>query len=217
MMSSDTARAGIAKRAKYPQKPPIIRYRDVRPILCAYLSDLARNVNPLAAGETMFAQRADDASEGPLRRDDALHSIDVIRAVQRMSNQLGAFDFRLAPAKQHGLLLGGVEVSVRADLLVYGAARGQQQIGAALLRMTQDDTESETAKDRRREMGIYVATLARLHMDQNIQSNRMVANRLCMSIDIQHGEVFQAPSTVVRRTNDLENACRFIAAIWPSL
>jgi hypothetical protein len=63
-------------------------------------------------------------------------------------------------------------------------------------------------------MGLYVATLARIHMDKNIPSNRTISNRLCMSIDIQHGEVFQAPEANTRRMNDLENACRFIAAMW---
>jgi hypothetical protein len=35
-----------------------------------------------------------------------------------------------------------------------------------------------------------------------------------MSIDVQHGEVFTAPDSNTRRMNDLENACRFIAALW---
>jgi hypothetical protein len=68
-------------------------------------------------------------------------------------------------------------------------------------------------------MGLYVATLARLHVDQHIaaSTNRAVANRLCMSIDVQHGEVFQAPDSNTRRMNDVENACRFIAALWPTV
>jgi hypothetical protein len=35
-----------------------------------------------------------------------------------------------------------------------------------------------------------------------------------MSSDVQHGEVFQAPDANARRIADLENACRFIAAMW---
>jgi hypothetical protein len=64
---------------------------------------------------------------------------------------------------------------------------------------------------------IYVATVARLHMNLNLPTNRVVTNRLCMSIDIQHGECFHAPDSNMRRMNDLENACRFIAAMWPQL
>lgn len=66
-------------------------------------------------------------------------------------------------------------------------------------------------------MGFYVATLARLHLDANIESNREPVNRLCLSIDIQHGEAFACPNSNTRRRNDLENACRFIAAVWSGL
>jgi len=217
MVSSDTARIGIIRRAKNPQLPPIIRYRDVRGPICAFLADMRRDVNPLVSAEEMFRQRMADSSESTLRQDDARNSIEVLHAVQRMRNQLAPFEFLAAPAQQNRLQIGGVEVSVRADLLVHGTSRGADQIGAAVLRMTQDDADTDSAKTKRRDMGLYVATLARLHIDQNIATDREVANRLCMSIDVQHGEHFQAPDANTRRMNDLENACRFIAALWPTV
>ena len=217
MVSSDTARMGIARRARYPQKPPIIRYRDVRSPICEFLADQNRRVNRLVEAEEMFQQRIDDPATRDLSRDDARHSIEVLHALQGMANQLAGFDFHAAPRDQDKLIVAGVEVSVRADLLVHGSARGDDQIGAAILRMTMDGTDSEAARQRRRDMGLYVATMARMHVDQNIASNRSPANRLCLSIDIQHGEVFVAPNANTRRTNDIENACRVIAALWPTL
>lgn len=165
----------------------------------------------------MFEQRAGDPAVSTLRQDDARNSIQVLHAIQGMANQLGGFDFHAAPQRQGPLLLGGVEVSVHADLLVHGTSRDQEQIGAAVLRMTQSDTESEAAIAKRENMGFYVATLARLHLEQNIQSNRTPANRLCLSIDVQHGEAFTCPNSNARRRNDLENACRFIAAMWSGI
>src|SRR5438270_686811 len=129
MISSDTARLGIVKRAKYPQKPPIIRYRDVRVPICQYLSDRRRNVNPLVQAETMLQQRAKDSSVSALRQDDARQSIQVLHAIQGMANQLGPLDFHPAPQTQQPLMFGDVDVSVRADLLVYGSVRGRDQIG----------------------------------------------------------------------------------------
>ena len=163
----------------------------------------------------MFTQRADDASVSALRQDDARHSIEVLHALQAMANQLGAFDFHSAPQGQAPLLLADVEVSVRADLLVHGAVRSREQIGVAILRMTQDDADTDAARSRRQDMGFYVATLGRLHLEANIESNREPANRLCLSIDVQHREAFACPA-ITRRRTDLENACRFIAAMWPS-
>lgn len=217
MVSSETAKVGIVRRAKYPQPPIVIRYKDVRGPVCSYLVDPVRNRRPLVAAEEMFQQRIDDPAVSSLVKDDAEHSIDVLHSIQALSNQLGSFDFREAPRDQQKLLLAGVEVSVRADLLVFGATKAEEQIGAAVLRLTMDDADTEAARERRRQMGIYVATLARLHVDQNIQSNRTPANRLCLSIDVQHGEVFPAPNANSRRVSDLENACRMIAALWPTL
>jgi len=217
MVSSDTARMGIIRRAKNPQIPPIIRYRDVRTPICTYLSDPTHRVNPLVEAEGMLQQRIDDPATGGLQLDDAEHSIEVLHAIQRMRNQLAGYDFQAAPPTQGRLQIAGVEVSVRADCLVHGQTRSQEQIGAAVLRMTMDDADTDAAREKRRNMGLYVATLARLHVDQNIQTNRIPANRLCLSIDVQHGEVFPAPAANTRRVNDIENVCRVIAALWPTI
>jgi hypothetical protein len=174
-------------------------------------------VNPLVTAEAMFVQRSQDPSESVLRQDDARHSIEVLHAIQAMANQLAGFDFHAAPQSQPTLNLIGVEISVRADLLVHGVARNQEQIGAAILRMTQDDADTDAARSRRENMGFYVATLARLHVEENIESNREPANRLCLSIDVQHGEAFACPNASTRRRNDMENACRFIAAMWATI
>lgn len=214
MVSSETARLGIVRRAKSPQTPPLIRYKDARPPIVAYLTDANRRVNPLTSAEEMFRQRADDRSQGPLRQDDALKSIEVLRSVHGMANRLAEYDFHAAPEKQPKLIMEGVEVSIRADMLVYGSTRGREQIGAALLRMTQDDAETEEAKEKRRNMGLYVATMIRRHVDDNFALNREATNCLCLSIDIQHGEVFVAPNANARRVSDLESACLMIAAIW---
>jgi hypothetical protein len=217
MMSSDTARMGIIRRAKNPQTPPIIRYRDVRGPVCSYLADANRRLSPLTSAEAMFTQRADDPSVSVLRQDDARNSIEVLHSIQGMANRLAPFDFHLAPTIQPKLILADIEISVRADLLVHGSARGQDQIGAAVLRLTQDDADTDLARTRRRDVGLYVATMARMHVERNIESSRQAANRLCMAIDIQHGDLFQAPDSNSRRMTDLENACRFIAAMWPTV
>src|SRR5438034_7735259 len=85
MVSSDTARVGIVRRARYPQLPPIIRYRDARLPICQYLTDRRRAVNPLVDAEKMLRQRADDPSMSALRQDDARHSIEVLHAIQGMA------------------------------------------------------------------------------------------------------------------------------------
>lgn len=217
MLSSETAKIGIIKRAKYPLPAPIIRYRDVRPVVCAYLADQMRRVNRLSDAEDMFRQRAADMSQSALVRDDARASIEVIGAIQRLTNKLAGFEFSIAQQDQGKLNIAGVEISVRADVLAKTVVRGKDIYGAAVLRLTQDGADTETAITKRRDVGLYVATIARMHADQNLIFVGDVGNRACMSIDVQHGEFFQAPDATTRRMQDIENACRFIAAIWETV
>jgi hypothetical protein len=217
MVSSETARIGIIKRSKYPTKPPIIRYRDVRIVVTSYLADPKRNVQPIVSAENMFSQRADDPSGSSLRQDDARQSIEVLHGIQGMKNQLGGMSFSAAPQRQGRLMISGVSVSSRIDLYVHGATRGVEQVGGASLRMTQDDAETESAKVKRKEAGLYVATVVRLHVEQNLKPKLPIANKLCMSIDIRHGEAFTAPPSNARRISDIESACSFITAIWPGI
>lgn len=205
------------KSAKYPQKAPIIRYSDARRAIVEYLTDMSRSISPLVAAEQMFLQRSKDPAEGSLRQDDATKSIEVIRAIKDMSNQLSGFNFEAAPKKQKKLLLEGVQISVYADFIAKGKDKGVEQIGASMLRMTQDDSSTEAAKQKRKNMGLYVATLLRLHVDQNLSADDTPASRLCMSIDVQHGEAFSAPKAMTQRTKDITGACQMISALWPTL
>ena len=214
MVSTDTARMGIIRRAHDPRTHTVTRYRDVRDPIRSYLSDLSRNVKPLLDAEKMLHQRATDPSESAMRQEDARLSIEVVNAIQGMGNRLGQYTFVPAPQRQNKLTISGVEVSVRADLLVHGQTRGIEQIGAAILRVTKDDATTASAKEKRKQMGLYVATLVKLHVDKNIASNRKTSNKLCMSIDVQHREVFSAPAQVTRRISDIENACKVIASFW---
>lgn len=217
MVSKDAARLGILRRAKFPSKPPIIRYRDVRATVTAFLSDFRRDVQRLTQAEDLFSQRASDNSLSSLRQDDARQSIEVLHAVQAMANVLNPYRFSAAPREQPSLVIAGVEVSVRLDLLAHGSTRGMDTVGGVILRLTQADTETNVAKDKRREMGLVAASLARMHMERNNLTEGQVANRLCMAIDIRQGEVFSAPASSARRMADIEIACQFISAAWPSI
>jgi len=208
MVASETAKQSIIRRNYDPQAFVVTRYQDARSAIKAHLSDLTRSQNPLNEAVRMFEQRAIDPAESDTRQDDARQSIEVLNALRGMGNQLGRFQFHDTAHSQPKLVLAGVEISVRADLWVYGEHRGQEQIGGAIFRMTQDDG------GRRDDMGRYVATMLRMTLDQNNPTNRAPANRLCMAVDVRHGEVFAAPNSNARRMNDLESACRVIHALW---
>lgn len=217
MVSPDTTRMSIIRRAKNPEPYVVTRYRDARNAVCAYLTEAdpkkARGI--LAAAEGKLQQKSIDPSRNALQRDDAQQSLEVINSIQAMQNSLAPYRFLHCQQPQQKLIIKGVDVSVRSDLLVHGSARGIDQIGSAVLRMTKDDATTPQAKQKRKDMGLYVATLILMHVRANLSGgNRQPSSRLCMSIDIQHREVFVAPTANKRRMRNLENACITIGALW---
>ena len=215
MVSSDTARKSIVKRAREPKKEFIVtRYSAARAPICEFLVDANHDPEVLREAERELSLRAADSDLGPMLKDDAHKSIGVLRGIEAILEKLEPYKFIPSPRRQSKLVISGVEVSVHADLLVHGSTRGRDEAGAAVLRMTKDDASSPTSKEKRKRMGQYVATLAMMHIENLAIADRVPTNKLCMSIDVQHGAVFTAPRHYVRRRNDLESACAFIAAIW---
>jgi hypothetical protein len=112
-------------------------------------------------------------------------------------------------------MLADVEVSVAADLLVVRPGKnGEEQIGGALFRFTKADDETDAAAAKRKEIGAYAATLVYMHVQANLAGNHKPHHSLCMSIDVQCKDVHVAPRSFAQKAQNLENACRFIHAMW---
>ena len=213
MVVSQTARLSIIRRARQPRDhvPAITRYHDVRDCLREYLAD--PKAETLERAEAMFARRAEDPGETSFRQDDAKQSIDVIHEMRALKDDLAPYQFSLAPSRQEKkLMVSGVEVSVRVDLHVQSPTKAGDQVGSAILRLTKDDKTTPAALDKRREMGLYTATLIMMHMS-GVQNQSPTA-KLCLSIDVQHRRAFAAPKSHKKRAEDLRSACITIAALW---
>lgn len=211
MVSTDPVRLTILTRSKFPRDYITTRYNDVRRPLVQFLTDAARDPAPLAVAKAKMARRAASSADRPNRRNDALKSIEVLEAATRMADALAPYTFQPAPVRQAKLSLSGVAISVRADLLVFDKRRSADRVGAAILRMSMAERSEPQV------MGEYVATLLRMHVEANLQLNRIPTPRLCMSIDVRTGDVIAAPRSDRTRIRRMESACAFISSIWPSL
>jgi len=141
--------------------------------------------------------------------------MDALDAFTEMRNQLAGFDYQSAPKSQDVLNISGVEISVYCDLLIHKTQKEEKQIGGPLFRLTvPEEDETERAAEKRREMGLYAATLVHMHVTGNLAGNRSVHHALCWSVDVQNRKVYAAPRNYLTRTTSLQNGCRFIAAMW---
>lgn len=215
MVATDTGKIGIIRRARESGTPVRTRYKDARTAIREALCAPANEKRIIAAARDALEQRADDPALSDFARDDAEKSAEALTAFANLRNQLAGHNFIEAPAKQPKLILAGVEISVHCDVLIERTYRGVDQRGAALLRLTKpEEDETETASDKRREVGQFAATLVHMHLARSLAGNKTPYHGLCWSIDVQNGDVHAAPRTYLSRATNLENACRFIAAMW---
>jgi hypothetical protein len=217
MVSGDTGRVGIIRRAREPKTAVTVRYDKVREDIRQYLCDQARTRRTLAALQNKYQSMADDPSLTTWAREDARLSVDVLNSLARMENQIAGGHFLPAPRRQVPLMLGGVIVSVQLNLLMQRERAGQTEIGGILFRLTKADEETDAAATKRKEIGGFAATLALMQTQARHTHQGLPHHQLSASFDIQCEDVHWAPRSYAKKAKDLENACRFIAAIWDSV
>lgn len=105
-------------------------------------------------------------------------------------------------------------VSVYLNVLMIRERGGAQEIGGIIFRMTKADEETEAAATKRKEIGSYAATLALMQTQAKLTDAGQPHHQLCASFDIQCEDVHTAPRNYATKSKEIENACRFIAAMW---
>ena len=218
LVAGDHAREGIIRRAKEIATAPVIRYRDLRAGLSAYLGDPARPRSALATLETLLRQKATDRSGTTFTREDAQASLEALETFYRFQNQLGGYSFA-QPGKWAGALaIEGLAVSVYPDLALTQSSRNGDRYGVALFRLAKgDDQESGSATTKRAEIAKYVAALAFMQASAHCVPNHVAYPGLCLSIDVQNQEIAAASRSQTQRVNNIRAACRQIVRAWNSI
>lgn len=176
-------------------------------------------MNRVAAAAIVGLQdRCDDMSNGPLVRDDAQRSIDVIEAFQRASNELDVWgsEYREARVPSPTLAINGVEITVNPDAICLTARRDQQRVGQVFIRCT-IGAAGDAAEGRRAEANGHLATIAHLHALQYLGDMGDPHPQSSLVIDVPRRSVVRGPANSARRIANIEAACRMIAAIWPTV
>jgi len=105
--------------------------------------------------------------------------------------------------------VGGVNLSVRPELLLKSISHSPLYIGAIKLYLSKDHRLDD-------ESGRYISTVLAHFVSECIATaNDTVEKRRCLVFDIFGGEVYQAPKATKRRFNEIESACEEIALLWP--
>ena len=214
MVAGETGRIGIIRRSREAKPAITARYDKVREDIRAYLCDRSRTGRTLVTLRNKYEAMAENPALGNWAREDARLSVDILASLARMENKIGGSAFLPTPAKQVPLVMSGVTVSVYLNALMTRERAGVTEVGGVLFRLTKADEETENAAAKRREIGSYAATLAWMQIQARHTDAGQPHHQLCASFDIQCEDVHLAPRSYVTKAKELENGCRFIAAMW---
>jgi hypothetical protein len=212
---------GILRQAKAPgqHKPLIIQYQYVRRYISACLQSPSTLNRVVAEAIHFLEQRRDDTSNGPLVRDDAERSLEVIQTFQRTRNALdigmARFDAALNPSPS--LMISGVEVTVWPDAIAHVVTRnGTDRIGQVFIRCTIGGA-GDIAENRRAEANGHLATIAHMHTAAFLSHLGIPHAPTSMVIDVSRENVIKGPVNATRRVANIQAACGMIAAVWPTV
>lgn len=215
LVAGDHAREGIIRAAKEISTARVIRYKDLRNGIAAYLGDPARPRSALASLEALLRQKASDRSGTAFTREDAQASLEALDTFYRFQNQLGGFNFSQPRRWAGALSIEGLAVSVYPDLALTQSSRSGDRYGVALFRLAKgDEQESATAATKRAEIAKYVATLAFMQASAHCIPDHVAHPELCLSIDVQNQEIVAASRSQTQRVNNIRAACRQIVRAW---
>jgi hypothetical protein len=214
MVAGATGKIGIIRQSRDAKTVTTTRYSKVRDDIKGYLCNAARTPRLLDALRNKYASMANDTALGSWAREDARLSLDVLASLARMENRIAGGRFLAPPVKQLPLMLGGVSVSVNLNVLMVRERQGKEEVGGILFRLTKADEETDAAAEKRQQIGSFAATLALMQVQSGMAGDRIPHHQICASFDIQCEDVHWAPRNYAAKARDIENECRFIAAMW---
>jgi hypothetical protein len=216
----------ILRSAKYQSRDSSahrVRYKESREAISRSLASNRRDASIIQDKITYLQGIIDESSRGRRATDfiisDSRLSIEALRAFLGGVNRFNfdGFTFTLGNRRPPRLVLEAVEISVRPDVVITAVNRNQDQLVGGLLSYFSKDADREDRQAVRQEMGLTAATLIHEYASQHLTAQGEPTKRLCLSLDVFGRNVHVAPTSSVRRMENIRAACRSIASRWPSI
>jgi len=219
MVATDLGREGIIRNARWQGKVRVARYRVARDAMSDFLTDTMHSHVIIGKAKAKLEAILSDADASAFKHEDARASIVALDGFQRGWNAFGLSNLNFAePPTLKRLEIEGVEVGVAIDAVTKRESPTRPTlVGGVLLRMARGgDGETDGAAAKRREIGRNAAVLVYLSAAKNLTKIGTPSSDLCYSVDVQHGESHQAPKNYLAVVENMNAACRTIAALWDS-
>lgn len=199
-------RRRIIEEQKRPRPFRVIYYREVEEAIRNFVVSEERDAAALRRAASQLRAVTGESEWETTRR---LACAEAIECFLRMVGALpfGTYQSLRGPNNARSLVIAGVTVSVRPEILLSVEREGARRIGAVKLYFSKSDPVTE-------EQARYAGALIHQHIDSTYPRMGAVDHRMCFVIDVFGEKVFSAPASYKRRRSDMEAACEEIARAW---
>ena len=206
LVAGASRRRRIVEEQKRPRDFQVTYYREAEEAICEYL--LSNPRDPSILTKAVQALRPDAGRTG-WQVSRRLTCIDAVKSFEAVADRLSfaSLPLRRGPNSPKPLVVAGVALSVRPELLIACERDGTRFLGAVKLYFSKNEALTE-------EQGRYIGTLVHLHLEASYPRVGSTDYRLCHAYDVFGKKVVVAPSSFKRRRQDVAAACAEIALAW---
>lgn len=208
MTAGAVRRRSIVRDQKRPRAVIVARYSRARRAIVEHLAAGGQDNNALIDTIEDLEARTEE-TQSKWHAQDQLLSVEALDAFLEVNLPLDTWEVRRCPGNPPKLQVGGVQISVRPDLLVRGHDRhGEPWFGAVKVHISKGFPLNELAAQ-------YSATLLHQWVEQHLSTEHEPANhKACLVLDVFAQTVWTAPRSHRRRRADIAVACEEIALRW---
>jgi hypothetical protein len=206
MTATPLRRRRIVRDQKQPKGFILPRYNEAQDAIRKYLSGRKQDAG-LLLSEIERLSEAPSATEWESSRKRL--ASEAMQSFLEMADEIDLDGLRatLGGNDQPRLSIGGLEVSVRPEILLTGIDRhGRPTAGALKLYFSKTSPLTEDS-------AAYIATAVHAFVEAHMRPAH-AEPRNCRVIDVFGQRVYTAPRASARRRSDLAAACEEIARAW---
>jgi len=217
-MIADSARQrAIIKDSKYAKKLLVVPYTKAR--RCISNAFTAEGIDEGFLRQTASEIKA-EKSGSDWRRSDNERSADALTNLASMTPGLqwqNAAQIHKSSSGWGYLTMSGVKVSVQPELVFSFPHRNITKVGAILVNTTMGEGKSLERSNSGRSVGDYLSSLLFQMLIQRLKEIGPPLNTKCFALDLFRKQVYTAPGAYKSLNRQMEAACEFIAARWPTI
>jgi hypothetical protein len=215
LTASSTRRKSIIRDARFPKTAIVAHYKGARDTIGAYLCDNGRSTSIIVDGIEQQKAREGRVGAKDWIKNDSRISIEAIERFHGLYNRLGLRRIECrAPMSAPNLKMEGVEVSVNLDATTHRTDKdGKNRVGGIVLSLAKSEQSTRNRQERSRSSAVLVAQFAEVHLKPLGEMDTTI----CFAFDVFGGKLIRAPSSYVKRLDNMRASCEEIAARWRSI